>query len=88
MGAEERRYMNKHQVADYIDSTPASVSAMTSRREVPHIKRGRRVLYDRYEIDAWLLQQAVPAVKQVHPSSADTEPGRDRTNPNQQGKDQ
>jgi hypothetical protein len=63
MGAEERRYMNKEQVADYIDSTPASVSAMTSRREVPHIKRGRRVLYDRYAIDAWLLEQAVPQDK-------------------------
>ena len=53
------RYMNREEVAEYIDSTAATIAVMTSRREIPHIKRGRRVLYDRQAIDAWLAAQRV-----------------------------
>jgi hypothetical protein len=55
----EKRYLNRDEIADYIDSTAATVAVMTSRRQIPHIKRGRRVLYDRQVIDAWLAAQSI-----------------------------
>jgi excisionase family DNA binding protein len=60
---KNRRYMDAPELADYINSTTGSVRVMTSRREIPHIKRGRRVLYDRSEIDAWLDAQRVAVTK-------------------------
>jgi excisionase family DNA binding protein len=58
--SEARRYLDVQEVADYIRSTVLTVRVKTSRREIPYIKCGRRVLYDRTEIDAWLAAQRVP----------------------------
>ena len=54
------RYFTADEVAGYIRSTVLTVRVKTSRREIPHIKIGRRVLYDRERIDQWLAEQAVP----------------------------
>lgn len=56
----ERRYMNRAEVADLIRSTPGSVAVLTSKRKIPHLKRGSRVLYDREEIEIWLSARRVP----------------------------
>jgi len=63
MNGPLKRYLNRDEVAAYIDSTAATIAVMTSRREIPHIKRGRRVLYDRQVIDAWLATQRVELVE-------------------------
>ena len=55
------RYLNHREVAGYIRRTPDTVRVMTSKRQIPHIKYGRSVIYDRVEIDRWLAGQAVPA---------------------------
>jgi excisionase family DNA binding protein len=47
-------------IADYTRSTPMSVRQQVHLRQIPFIKRGRRVLFDRLEIDAWLAKQRVP----------------------------
>jgi excisionase family DNA binding protein len=57
-----RRYLSRDEVASYIDSTSATVATMTSKRQIPHIKRGRRVLYDRHVIDAWLARQSIEPI--------------------------
>lgn len=57
------RYLNFEEVAGYIRRTPLTVRVMTSKRQIPHIKYGRSVVYDRQEIDRWLAEQAVPAAR-------------------------
>ena len=57
------RYVPAEVLAPYIDSTVGSVRVMTSKRQIPHIKRGRRVLYDLDEIDRWLDSQRVPVTR-------------------------
>ena len=54
-------YLTAEEVAPYIRSTVGTVRVMTSKRQIPHIKRGRRVLYERGSIDKWLDEQRVPA---------------------------
>ena len=55
------RYLNHQEVAGYIRRTPDTVRVMTSKRQIPHIKCRRSVIYDREVIDLWLAEQAVPA---------------------------
>ena len=57
----EQRYLNVGEVADYTRSTPMSIRQQVHLRQIPHLKRGRRVLFDRLEIDAWLAKQRVAA---------------------------
>jgi excisionase family DNA binding protein len=57
------RYAPIEVVAPYIHSTVGSVRVMCSKRRIPHIKCGRRVLFDLDEIDAWLDNQRVAVTK-------------------------
>lgn len=38
-----------------------TIYCMTSRRQIPHIKIGGRLLFDEAELDEWLKQFHVPA---------------------------
>ena len=55
--------MNARQLAEYIDSTVGSVRQLVRQRRVPFLRvaGGRRVLFDRREIDTWLQAQRVDA---------------------------
>ena len=59
LNTTERRYLNVSQLAAYIDSTEGSVRQLVHQHRVPHLKRGRRVLFDRLAIDAWLADHRV-----------------------------
>ena len=56
---EERRYMNTHELAAYLRKPVGSVRVETSRKKIPHVKLGRRVIYDRIAIDEWLASKRV-----------------------------
>jgi excisionase family DNA binding protein len=59
----KQKYMTAEEVAQYMRSTLGSIRVMTSRKQIPHIKRGSRVLYDLDEIDVWLDKQRVPVAR-------------------------
>ena len=60
----ERRYLNTRQVADYIDSTEGSVRQLCCHRRIPFLRvaGGRRILFDRQQIDRWLAEQRVESI--------------------------
>ena len=53
------RYLDVPSLAEYIYSTVGTVRVKVSKRQIPHIKCGARVLFDRERIDAWLSEQRV-----------------------------
>ena len=55
-----KRYLNRREVAEYLDSTQGTIAVKTSKRQIPHLKVGARVLYDVEEIDRWLAARRVP----------------------------
>lgn len=60
------RYMNSETVAEYIDlgtgkQGAALIRQLVHRREIPFIKFGSRLRFDRLEIDKWMAQNAVKA---------------------------
>ena len=44
-------------VAEYLHLTPADIAQRVKRNEIPHEKRGRRVVFSKDEIDLWASQR-------------------------------
>ena len=44
------------EVADYHNITKGTIYKFTSSSEIPHIKKGKRLLFKKDEIDLWLEQ--------------------------------
>jgi excisionase family DNA binding protein len=45
--------MTAQQAADYLGLSVARIRTLTQKREIPHYKQGRRVSYDKAELDDW-----------------------------------
>ena len=41
-------------------STENALRVMVSRRQVPHIKIGKRLRFSRRKLDSWIAEQCVP----------------------------
>jgi excisionase family DNA binding protein len=50
----ESRLLSQHEAARYLGISYWTVRDLVFRREIPFIKIGRRVLVDRFDLDAYL----------------------------------
>lgn len=50
-----KEIMNVQQVADYLSIAKQTVYGMTCRSKVPYYKRGKRLYFQKSDIDEWLL---------------------------------
>jgi excisionase family DNA binding protein len=48
------KLLNCKEVAKLLDSTPGGIRNMVYRGQIPHIKRGRRLLFDPRDLAEWL----------------------------------
>lgn len=65
--------------AAYLSLTKKALYHRVSRREIPFIKQGRRVLFDRYALDRWMEKKAVDhALIDVVHSARPTKPRQKR----------
>ena len=53
----ERVFLNTEQAAEMIAATSDAVRLLAHRRKIPHLKRGRRLLFEKAEILKWLEAQ-------------------------------
>lgn len=56
--ANQSRYLTIEQCAAYIGRTAKAVRSLVYRAEIPHIKQGNRLSFDRERIDRWMLKHA------------------------------
>ena len=49
-----KRYMDVNECAEYVGRTAKAIRGLVRRREIPHIRVGRRVQFDREKIDRWV----------------------------------
>jgi PTS system nitrogen regulatory IIA component len=65
---------NIKEVAAYLHLTPADISLLIKREEIPHVKQGERVVFRRSEIDEWasqrILQWPAQALADYHTRSS------------------
>ena len=54
--------LNVKELCEYLRVSKPTVYRMTSQREIPMIKLGNRVLFDKEKIDEWLSGMSCEAV--------------------------
>jgi excisionase family DNA binding protein len=52
---EENKFLNVQKLADYLHMSESFVYKMVSKSSIPHIKLGSRTLFERNEIDNWVI---------------------------------
>lgn len=46
--------LNVNEAAKYLGMSKSSLYSLTSKREIPHMKRGKRLYFDQQELYNWL----------------------------------
>ena len=57
---EAPRYMDAIQASAYCSFSLSYLRKLTARMELPHIRTGRKVVYDRTLLDRWLQRRVEP----------------------------
>ena len=52
---KDMRFFNVQDLGDYIHLSKSSIYKMVSKNTIPHIKMGSRTLFEREQIDTWVL---------------------------------
>jgi excisionase family DNA binding protein len=52
---EERKFLDVKELTDYIHMSESYVYKMVSKQLIPHIKLGTRTLFERNQIDSWVI---------------------------------
>ncbi len=70
------RYLDISAASAYTSLSERALYHRVSRREIPFIKQGRRILFDRVALDRWMRRVAVDAVTPIVVDSAGQEEPR------------
>lgn len=60
-------YVNAKEACEYLGMPMATLYGLTHRRQIPHIKRGRILMFKKDDIDQWMEQQRVPIAAGIEP---------------------
>jgi excisionase family DNA binding protein len=52
---EEKKFLDVQGLTDYIHMSESYVYKMVSKNSIPHIKLGTRTLFERNQIDNWVI---------------------------------
>lgn len=52
---EEKRFLDVKELTDYIHMSESNVYKMVSKQSIPHIKLVTRTLFERNQIDNWVI---------------------------------
>jgi len=67
---ETKRFLNVQDLKEYIHVSESYVYKKVMKNQIPHIKLGTRTLFERNQIDAWVINGGVmkedlPALPEV-----------------------
>jgi excisionase family DNA binding protein len=52
---KENKFLDVQELTDYIHMSESYVYKMVSNKSIPHIKLGTRTLFERNQIDNWVI---------------------------------
>jgi excisionase family DNA binding protein len=58
-------YLNVDELAEYIKLSKSTIYKGTMSHRIPHIKAGKKLLFNQDAIDQWLLQFNQPTIEEV-----------------------
>lgn len=59
----ERPYLMLHEVAELTGISKSVLYQLTSKKQIPHIKKGGKLLFRRTEVDEWLSESQQPVTE-------------------------
>jgi excisionase family DNA binding protein len=67
---EEKKFLDVQELTDYIHMSESYVYKMVSKKLIPHIKLGTRTLFERNQIDNWVInggemEDSLPSLPKV-----------------------
>jgi excisionase family DNA binding protein len=62
---KQPEYMTINKLSKYINSSVSAIYAKVHRREIPYIKRGKRLLFNVEDIDKWLKGGRIKTTKEI-----------------------
>ena len=51
------------QAATFLDLAPQTIYGLTSRNEIPHYKRGKKLYFLKAELEKWMLENRRPQIQ-------------------------
>ena len=64
--AEPDPLMNRREVGEYLRIGPTRLDELLTKKGLPHFRFGRRVLFRKSEVDAWLERYSKPSTQDTH----------------------
>jgi excisionase family DNA binding protein len=66
----KKRFLDVHELTEYIHMSESYVYKMVSKKSIPHIKLGTRTLFERNQIDNWVINggrmgESLPSLPKV-----------------------
>ena len=61
----ENKFLTVTEVSQMLNLSTGAIYNMTSTRQIPFFKKGRRVYFDKKEIDEWIRQDRRKTIKQL-----------------------
>lgn len=59
------RYLQTKQAAEYLGTTESALRASAARRQVPHRRKGRLLIFDTVELDSYMAHLKGMSAKEV-----------------------
>lgn len=57
--------LNAEETADYLGVTIQHIYRLTSKKEIPHYKRGKSIFFNREELNAWLQEERIDTLAEI-----------------------
>lgn len=61
----EKELLSFKEACDYLKMSADSLYKLTANKKVPHYKPGKRILFDKDRLDAWLEDHYVRSEKEI-----------------------
>jgi excisionase family DNA binding protein len=67
---QEKKFLDVQELTDYIHMSESYVYKMVSKNSIPHIKLGTRTLFERNQIDNWVInggrmEETLPSLPKI-----------------------
>ena len=63
--------LNLKQLSDFIGFSVSSIYKKTSQRDIPHYKQGKKLYFNKEEIENWLLANKITSKKEIEAMAND-----------------
>ena len=59
------KILNMEEACDYVGISLSHGYKLTSTNQIPHSKRGKRLFFDKNELDQWLISNKIKTIKEL-----------------------